>query len=232
MQATINANRLSTFRERLSAGTMYSISGFDVARCAQKFKLTDSSLMIRFNDSTEFDVLTDPVSPLPEERFRFRNQTELVGLANTNNQLPVMVSKAHGKDPDSESRELSSSTIRTLGTGGNTATYHDDSAISSSGDNSGIESGLCRQARMLLRSSKTTPSSLVVPPATSSISFGTHSYGRIGPVISHGNSSESDPLSTINQERRIATADEFSISLFLCIVSGIVPSLGEEVKKL
>ena len=88
MQATSNANRLSTFRERLSAGTMYSISGFDVARCAQNFKLTDSSLMIRFNDSTEFDVLTDPVSPLPEEGFRFRNQTELVGLANTNNQLP------------------------------------------------------------------------------------------------------------------------------------------------
>ncbi|XP_013633254.1 PREDICTED: uncharacterized protein LOC106338940 [Brassica oleracea var. oleracea] len=91
MQATINANRLSSFRERLSAGTMYSISGFDVARCAQNFKLTDSSLMIRFNDSTEFDVLTDPVSPLPVEGFRFRNQTELVGLANTNNQLPDII---------------------------------------------------------------------------------------------------------------------------------------------
>ncbi|KAF3556735.1 hypothetical protein F2Q69_00016656 [Brassica cretica] len=91
MQATINANRLSSFRERLSAGTMYSISGFDVARCAQNFKLTDSSLMIRFNDSTEFDVLTDPVSPLPVEGFWFRNQTELVGLANTNNQLPDII---------------------------------------------------------------------------------------------------------------------------------------------
>ncbi|CAN6891993.1 unnamed protein product [Brassica oleracea] len=91
MQATSSANRLSTFRERLSAGTMYSISGFVVARCAQNFKLTDSSLMIRFNDSTEFDVLTDPVSPLPEEGFRFRNQTELVGLANTNNQLPDII---------------------------------------------------------------------------------------------------------------------------------------------
>lgn len=91
MQATSNANRLSTFRERLSAGTMYSISGFVVARCAQNFELTDSSLMIRFNDSTEFDVLTDPVSPLPEEGFRFRNQTELVGLANTNNQLPDII---------------------------------------------------------------------------------------------------------------------------------------------
>ena len=67
---------------------MYSVSGFDVARCAQNFKLADSSLMIRFNDSTEFDVLSDPVSPIPAEGFRFRNQTELVGLANTNTQLP------------------------------------------------------------------------------------------------------------------------------------------------
>lgn len=40
--------------------------------------------MIRFNESTEFDVLADPVSPLPVEGCRFRNQTELVGLANTN----------------------------------------------------------------------------------------------------------------------------------------------------
>ncbi|WZY91833.1 hypothetical protein YC2023_064162 [Brassica napus] len=89
IQATINANRLPRFRDRLAAGTMYSVSGFDVARCAQNFKLVDSSLMIRFNDSTEFDVLSDPVSPIPAEGFRFRNQTELVGLANTNTQLPV-----------------------------------------------------------------------------------------------------------------------------------------------
>ncbi|CAN7141612.1 unnamed protein product, partial [Brassica rapa subsp. narinosa] len=88
IQATINANRLPRFRDRLAAGTMYSVSGFDVARCAQNFKLADSSLMIRFNDSTEFDVLSDPVSPIPVEGFRFRNQTELVGLANTNTQLP------------------------------------------------------------------------------------------------------------------------------------------------
>ncbi|CAN7076992.1 unnamed protein product [Brassica oleracea var. botrytis] len=91
MQATINANRLPKFRERLAAWTMYSVSGFDVARCAQNFKLADSSLMIRFDDSTEFDVLSDPVSPIHAEGFRFRNQTELVGLANTNTQLPDII---------------------------------------------------------------------------------------------------------------------------------------------
>ncbi|CAN7118990.1 unnamed protein product [Brassica rapa subsp. narinosa] len=44
---------------------------------AQNFKLADSSLMIRFNESTEFDVLADPVSPLPVEGCRFRNQTDV-----------------------------------------------------------------------------------------------------------------------------------------------------------
>ncbi|KAF2578460.1 hypothetical protein F2Q68_00005578 [Brassica cretica] len=33
-------------------------------------------------------TISEPVSPLPEEGFRFRNQAELVGLANTNTQLP------------------------------------------------------------------------------------------------------------------------------------------------
>ncbi|KAG2285618.1 hypothetical protein Bca52824_045222 [Brassica carinata] len=91
MQATINANGLPKFRERLTVGTIYFVSGFDVARCAQNFKLADSSLMIQSNDSTEFDVLSNPVSPIPAKGFRFRNQTELVGLANTNTQLPDII---------------------------------------------------------------------------------------------------------------------------------------------
>uniref|UniRef100_A0A0D3ANU8 CG-1 domain-containing protein n=1 Tax=Brassica oleracea var. oleracea TaxID=109376 RepID=A0A0D3ANU8_BRAOL len=33
-------------------------------RCAQNSKLSGSSLLIRFNDSTDFDELTEPVSPL------------------------------------------------------------------------------------------------------------------------------------------------------------------------
>ncbi|KAH0878563.1 hypothetical protein HID58_065957 [Brassica napus] len=94
MQATIYANRLSRFRSKLAAGTMFTISGFDVTRCAQNFRLTDSPLMIRFNDSTAFDELTKPVSPLPEEGFRFLDHSELIGLANTNAHLPE---STHGK---------------------------------------------------------------------------------------------------------------------------------------
>ncbi|KAG2313235.1 hypothetical protein Bca52824_024792 [Brassica carinata] len=67
IQATINAHRLSKFRDRLAARKIYSLS--------------------------EFDEITEPVSPLPKEGFRFRNQAELVGLANTNTQLPDTVSE-------------------------------------------------------------------------------------------------------------------------------------------
>ncbi|CAN7102682.1 unnamed protein product [Brassica rapa subsp. narinosa] len=91
MQVTISAGRLPQFREKLLAGTMFSVSGFDVSRCAQNFRLTDSSLMIRFNESTSFQELTEPDSPLPEEAFRFRNHSELIGLANSNTQLPDII---------------------------------------------------------------------------------------------------------------------------------------------
>ncbi|XP_013589155.1 PREDICTED: uncharacterized protein LOC106297466 [Brassica oleracea var. oleracea] len=88
MQATIYANRIPRFRSKLASGKMYSISGFDVARCAQNYRLSKSPLLIRFNDLTDFDELTEPVSPLPEKGFRFSNQSELAGLANPNAQLP------------------------------------------------------------------------------------------------------------------------------------------------
>ncbi|CAF1741609.1 unnamed protein product [Brassica oleracea var. botrytis] len=91
MQVTISAGHLPQFREKLHAGTMFSVSGFDVSRCAQNFRLTDSSLMIWFNESTSFQELTEPDSPLPEEAFRFRNHSELIGLANTNTQLPDII---------------------------------------------------------------------------------------------------------------------------------------------
>ncbi|KAF3578833.1 hypothetical protein DY000_02033728 [Brassica cretica] len=80
MQATISANRLPQLQERLTAGAMYSISGFDVSRSAQNFRLTDSSLLIRSNESTTFDELAERVSTFPEEGFRFRNQSKLLDI--------------------------------------------------------------------------------------------------------------------------------------------------------
>lgn len=60
-------------------------------QCNQRFRLTDSPLTIRFSDSTTFDELTKPVSPIPEERFRFRDHDSFHGLANTNTHLPDII---------------------------------------------------------------------------------------------------------------------------------------------
>uniref|UniRef100_A0A0D3CIL4 Uncharacterized protein n=1 Tax=Brassica oleracea var. oleracea TaxID=109376 RepID=A0A0D3CIL4_BRAOL len=40
MLVTISSSLLPQYRERLIAGTMFSMSGFDVSRCAQSFRLT------------------------------------------------------------------------------------------------------------------------------------------------------------------------------------------------
>ncbi|KAH0858964.1 hypothetical protein HID58_087225 [Brassica napus] len=88
IHATVNVHHLTTFRHRLTAGSMFSVSRFDVTECNQNFMLSDSPLAIRFSDSTAMDEMTEPVNPIPEERFRFCNHSELLGLANTNTHLP------------------------------------------------------------------------------------------------------------------------------------------------
>ncbi|KAF2616407.1 hypothetical protein F2Q68_00039611 [Brassica cretica] len=85
------ATRLATHRPNLKAGSVYSLTGFDVARCNPNYRLSDSSLLIRFSDSTYFKEVTDPAVPSPPESFRFRNHSEMLGLANTNNQLPDLI---------------------------------------------------------------------------------------------------------------------------------------------
>ncbi|KAF3533276.1 hypothetical protein DY000_02038011 [Brassica cretica] len=95
MQASVNVSRLATYGLYLRAGSMYSFTGFDVTQCNQNFRLSHSSLLIRFSDATTLAELTEPSSPIPKECFRFRNHSEMLGLANTNTQLP-------GKSEDSD----------------------------------------------------------------------------------------------------------------------------------
>ncbi|XP_033144119.1 uncharacterized protein LOC103848292 [Brassica rapa] len=77
IHGSINSSRVDTFRSRLSEGSVYSLSGFDVARANPKFRLSDSPVSIRFNDGTEL--------------FRFRSHEQLLALANTNRELPDIV---------------------------------------------------------------------------------------------------------------------------------------------
>ncbi|CAN7113941.1 unnamed protein product [Brassica rapa subsp. narinosa] len=59
----------------------------EAALSCPDFKLSDSPVSIRFNIETGLKDLTDPGSPIPQERFRFCKD-ELLGLANTNTHLP------------------------------------------------------------------------------------------------------------------------------------------------
>ncbi|KAH0885114.1 hypothetical protein HID58_061210 [Brassica napus] len=93
MPASVNVNRLATHQTNLEAGTVYSLTGFEVTRCNQDYRLSDSSLLIRFTDSTTFEKITDPAVPIPLESFRFRNYSEMLRLANSNNQLPDLIGK-------------------------------------------------------------------------------------------------------------------------------------------
>ncbi|CAN6842248.1 unnamed protein product [Brassica oleracea] len=88
MPATVNVNRLAAHQTNLEAGSVYSLTGFEVTMCNQNYRLSDSSLLIRFSDSTTFEKITEPAVSIPLESFRFRSYSEMLGLANSNNQLP------------------------------------------------------------------------------------------------------------------------------------------------
>ena len=87
IHGSINSSRVDTFRRRLSEGSVYSLSGFDVARANPKFRLSDSPVSIRFNDGTFFETKTDSDKDIPTELFRFRSHEQLLTLANTNREL-------------------------------------------------------------------------------------------------------------------------------------------------
>ncbi|KAL0815319.1 hypothetical protein Bca101_071763 [Brassica carinata] len=80
MPATVNVNRLAIHMPNLKAGSLYSLAGFDVTRCNQNYRLSDSSMMIRFGDSTCFDEITEPAIPIGVESFQFHNHSELLDI--------------------------------------------------------------------------------------------------------------------------------------------------------
>ncbi|CAN6849755.1 unnamed protein product [Brassica oleracea] len=77
MLATVNVNRLATYMPYLKAGN-------------QNFRISYSSLLIRFSDANSLDEITEPASPTPEECFRLRNHTRCLVLP-THTQLPIIL---------------------------------------------------------------------------------------------------------------------------------------------
>ena len=90
MQGSVGANRQLRFRDRLSEGSLYTLTGFDVTRSNTNFRLSDAPFSIRFNEGTELEKIPASVRPIPTELFRFMPYSQILELANTGKQLPGM----------------------------------------------------------------------------------------------------------------------------------------------
>ncbi|CAH8387507.1 unnamed protein product [Eruca vesicaria subsp. sativa] len=65
MQASIAAVRQLRFRQSLTEGSVYRLTGFDVTRRNPKYRLSDATLSIRFTDGTSFEKLNTTVGTIP-----------------------------------------------------------------------------------------------------------------------------------------------------------------------
>ncbi|KAG2255018.1 hypothetical protein Bca52824_074312 [Brassica carinata] len=71
IQACVSVHRLNTFRELLREGAIYELSGFDVTRSNNHFKLCDSVVSIRLNEFTKMVEVPAVANPMSTEMFRF-----------------------------------------------------------------------------------------------------------------------------------------------------------------
>ncbi|KAF2579262.1 hypothetical protein F2Q70_00009819 [Brassica cretica] len=91
VQGCVPAVHQRKFRERLTEGSVYTLSRFDVTRSNPKFMLTDGPDSIRFNEGTDFEKLAATARTIPTEHFRFRPHGQILELANTSRHLPDVI---------------------------------------------------------------------------------------------------------------------------------------------
>ncbi|KAL0683620.1 hypothetical protein Bca4012_050468 [Brassica carinata] len=70
---------------------MYELSGFDVTRSNNRFKLGFSAVAIRLNKFTNMVEVHVVANLIPTEMFRFQSVDQLMSLANTNVELPNII---------------------------------------------------------------------------------------------------------------------------------------------
>ncbi|CAN8272091.1 unnamed protein product [Cochlearia groenlandica] len=87
----ITAARSHHYRPYLKLGSIVRVSRFEVARCANTYKLTDHPFLIRFIPQTAVEEVTVDCPSIGSEKFMLRNFDSLKGLANTNLELPDVV---------------------------------------------------------------------------------------------------------------------------------------------
>ncbi|KAL0683829.1 hypothetical protein Bca4012_050677 [Brassica carinata] len=71
-QGTVSANRQLRFRERLSKGSLYTLTGFDIVR-------------------TSLEKVTTSARPIPTELFRFMAYSLILEFEKTGKQLPDVI---------------------------------------------------------------------------------------------------------------------------------------------
>ncbi|CAN6853426.1 unnamed protein product [Brassica oleracea] len=71
-QGTVSANRQLRFRERLSEGSLYTLTGFGIVR-------------------TSLEKVTASARPIPTELFRFMAYSLILEFAKTGKQLPDVI---------------------------------------------------------------------------------------------------------------------------------------------
>ncbi|CAH8285169.1 unnamed protein product [Eruca vesicaria subsp. sativa] len=91
VQGSIPASFHQTFRSRMSEGSLYRISVFDVTRSSTKYRLSDAPVAIRFNEATDFQKQLTITRQIPTEFFRFQPFDQIRGLANSGKQLPDVI---------------------------------------------------------------------------------------------------------------------------------------------
>ncbi|CAN6880128.1 unnamed protein product [Brassica oleracea] len=77
-QGSVGANRQLRFRDRLSEGSLYTLTGFDVTRSNTNFRLSDAPFSIWFNEGTKLEKIPASVRPIPY----LRSFSDIIGELN------------------------------------------------------------------------------------------------------------------------------------------------------
>ncbi|KAG2293199.1 hypothetical protein Bca52824_039868 [Brassica carinata] len=72
-ESFVSVHRLNTFRELLREGAIYELSGIDVTRSNNHFKLCDFVVSIRLNEFTKMFEVPAVANLIPTEMFRFHS---------------------------------------------------------------------------------------------------------------------------------------------------------------
>ncbi|KAH0899040.1 hypothetical protein HID58_048608 [Brassica napus] len=79
-RASINVNRLNTFRQLLNEGALYDLSLFDVTRSSPNFRFTDAHVVTDSLIKPVSIEITEASSPIPTEIYRYPMRSERIRL--------------------------------------------------------------------------------------------------------------------------------------------------------